>query len=368
MENKFMDRIVKDFTVTNSYQVFDMNKTDRYVLYGIGNLAEAVNRQFLNRGMKFELALVDDGYDIKESFMGIPVKKYSEFVSQMENRKKYSLVIGYAAGYRKKETICRENFFKHVDYITRPFEHHKAFDRKFVEEHEKEFELLYNQLEDDKSREILCAFINSRITENGKYVVDISHEDIDEFYNDVYKPILKETFLDIGAYQGGSINRFLKVASVDSINKVIGLEPEDNNFKILCRNLNYIDEEKKRLIKIGCYDEKTRLGFNNKEDKCCRLDENSDTFIDVDTVDHICIDEDFVTTMYIGISAAVLHILKGAEHTVLSKRPRMIINLGTLKEEVYSIPLYIKSVVPDYKLYFRMQSSMPSRMFLYAIP
>ncbi len=368
MADKFMDMIIQEPVVKEPYKMYEEHKADKYVLYGTGNLAEAVNKQFLNRGMKFELALVDDGYDIKESFMGIPVKKFNEFIAQIENKKKYSLVIGHAAGYRKKNALAATEFFKSVSYIARPFEHHKAFDRKFVEEHEKEFELLYNQLEDEKSREILCAFVNSRMTEDGKYVADISHEDIDEFHNDVYRPIPNETFLDIGAYQGGSINRFLRAASVDSIHKVIGLEPEENNFKTLCRNLNYIAEEKRQLIKIGCFDRKTRLGFNNKEDKCCRLDDASDTFIDVDTVDHICIDEECITTMYIGISAAVLQILKGAENTIISKRPQMIINLGTLKEEVYAIPLYIKSVAPDYKLYFRLQSAMPSRMFLYAIP
>lgn len=368
MANKFMDMISKDPVRKDPYKVFGEHKADRYVLYGTGNLAEAVNKQFLNRGIQFELALVDDGYDIKESFMGMPVKKFNEFTSQMENKEKYSLIIGYAAGYRKKNALADAGFFKSVRYITRPFEHHKAFDRKFVEEHGKEFELLYNQLEDRRSQEILCAFVNSRVTEDGKYVADISHEDIDEFYNDVYRPILNETFLDIGAYQGGSINRFLRAASVDSVHKVIGLEPEENNFKILCQNLNYIEGVEKRLIKIGCFDRKTRLGFNNKEDKCCRLDDNSDIFIDVDTIDHICMNEKCITTIYIGISAAVLQILKGAENTIVSKRPQMIINLGTMREEVYEIPLYIKSVAPDYKLYLRLQSAMPSRMFLYAIP
>ena len=43
-----MDRIVKDFTVTNSYQVIDMNKTDRYVLYGIGKRKQYVEKIFLN--------------------------------------------------------------------------------------------------------------------------------------------------------------------------------------------------------------------------------------------------------------------------------------------------------------------------------
>ena len=368
MANIFMDMISKDPVIKNPYKVFEEHKAERYVLYGTGNLAEVVNKQFLNRGIQFELALVDDGYDVKENFMGIPVKKFNEFTSQIENEKKYSLVIGHAAGYRKRDALADTGFFKSVSYITRPFEHHKALGRKFVEEHEKEFELLYNQLEDERSREILCAFVNSRVTEDGRYVADISHEDIDEFYNDVYRPILNETLLDVGAYQGGSINRFLRVASVDSVHKVIGLEPEEKNFKLLCQNLNYIEEEKKKKKKIGCFDRKTKLGFNNKEDKCCRLDEESDTFIDVDTIDHICVNEKYITTIYIGISAAVLQILKGAENTMVSRRPQMIINLGTMKEEVYAIPLYIKSVVPDYKLYFRLQSAMPSRMFLYAIP
>ncbi len=364
---EFMDKIVEE-PVINPYKFIEQNRDDKYILYGTGNLAEAVNKQLYGRGIKFEMALVDDGYDIKKTFMGMPVYKFEEFTSIVENEKKYNLVIGHAAGYRKKKALINQGFFKNVYCIARPFEHHKAFDRKFVEEHEKELEMLYEALEDNASRENLCAFINSRITENEKYVSDISEKDIDEFYNDVYQPTSNETFLDIGAYQGGSINRFLKVASVDSISKVIGLEPENNNFNKLCVNLSYIDDKQKRLVKIGCFDRKTRLGFNNSEDKCCRIDNNSDTFIDVDMVDNICANEKCISTMYIGISVAVLEILKGAKNTIVANKPRMIINLGTMKEELYLIPSYIKEIEPSYKLYFRFQSSMPSRLFLYAVP
>ncbi len=255
MVHEFSKKIVDEPGI-DPYKFVEESKSEKYALYGIGNLAEAVNKQLTDRGIKFEIALVDDGYDIKETFMGIPVQKLEEFSSKEENRKKYNLVIGYAAGYRKKEILIKEGFFKNVYCIARPFEHHKAFDKKFVDDHENKLEMLYEALEDDKSKEILCAFLNSRITENEKYVVDVSPKDIDEFYNDVYKPESDETFLDIGAYQGGSIGRFLKIASVDSINKVIGLEPEDNNFDKLCQNLQFVEEKKKRLVKIGCYDKK----------------------------------------------------------------------------------------------------------------
>lgn len=367
MTHEFIYKIVKEPRKSEPYKFIEENSADKYVLYGTGNLAEAVNKQFINRGIKFEMALVDEGYDMKTTFAGIPVKKFEDFISIPENQKMYNLVIGYAAGYRKKEELIRKGFFKNVYSIARPFEHHRAFDRNFVEKHEKELEMLYEVLEDNVSRENLCAFINSRVTENDKYVADISKEDIDEFWNDVYKPNHNETFLDIGAYQGGSINRFLKVASLDSINKVIGLEPEDNNFKKLCFNLSYIKDEKKRLVKIGCFDQKTRLRFNSSEDKCCRIDDTSSTFIEVDKIDNICANEETISTIYIGMSAAVLEILKGAKNTIISNRPRMIINLGTMKEEVFSVPLYIKEISASYKLYFRFQSSMPSRLFLYAI-
>lgn len=367
MKHEFMTKIVEEFII-NPYESIEANRNDRYILYGIGNLAEAVYKQFADRGINFEIALVDEGYDIKKTFMDIPVQIFDKFVAKTENQKKYSLVIGYAAGYRKKEVLINQGFFKNIYCIARPFEHHMAFDRKFVLEHEKEFEMLYNFLEDRESKKNLCAFINSRITENEKYVVDVSKKDIDEFYNDIYQPIYNETFLDIGAYQGGSIQRFLKVISLNSINKVIGLEPQDNNFEKLCLNLKYINNNQKRLLKIGCFNRKTRLGFNNTADKCCRIDDKSSTFIDVDTVDNICANEKCISTIYIGISVAVLEILEGAKNTIIVNHPRMIINLGTMKEELYLIPLFIKKIAPCYKLYFRFQSSMPSRLFLYAVP
>ncbi len=101
---------------------------------------------------------------------------------------------------------------------------------------------------------------------------------------------------------------------------------------------------------------------------CCRLDDNSNTYIEVDKVDNICSDEKNISTIYIGISVSVLEILKGARKIIAANYPKMIIHLGTMKEEVYQIPFYLKKIEPGYRLYLRFQSSMPSRLFLYAIP
>ena len=52
------------------------------------------------------------------------------------------------------------------------------------------------------------------------------------------------------------------------------------------------------------------------------------------------------------IEGAELDALKGAKETVIKYKPKLAICLYHQNCDFYNIPLYLKSIVPEYKFYF----------------
>lgn len=122
------------------------------------------------------------------------------------------------------------------------------------------------------------------------------------------------------------------------------------------------------LYKIGCWNKKDRLFFNGSDDKCCRLDKNGEDCIEVDTIDNIVSADVAVSMFNLGISTAELEILEGAQRTIEKNLPKILVFMGSAKEELYTIPQYVKELNESYQIYLRFIQAMPSRIFMYAVP
>ncbi len=57
----------------------------------------------------------------------------------------------------------------------------------------------------------------------------------------------------------------------------------------------------------------------------------------------------------------------GAHDTILRDKPKLAVSIYHKYEDMVQIPLYIKSLVPDYKLYVRHYSNNACETVLYAV-
>ncbi|MNC55831.1 hypothetical protein D3C75_1053850 [compost metagenome] len=67
------------------------------------------------------------------------------------------------------------------------------------------------------------------------------------------------------------------------------------------------------------------------------------------------------------IEGAEMEALQGAQNTIVKHRPRLAICIYHKPEDILEIPLYLKSLVPDYKFYIRHYSNYTIETVLYAI-
>jgi hypothetical protein len=67
------------------------------------------------------------------------------------------------------------------------------------------------------------------------------------------------------------------------------------------------------------------------------------------------------------IEGAELKALKGASDIIRKNRPKLAISVYHKQNDMIDIPLFLKSVIPDYRLYIRHYSIYPAETVLYAV-
>lgn len=75
-----------------------------------------------------------------------------------------------------------------------------------------------------------------------------------------------------------------------------------------------------------------------------------------------------VTFIKMDIEGAELEALKGAQNTIRRYHPILAISIYHKPEDIVELPRYIKSLVPEYKLYLRNYHLDTTETVLYAIP
>lgn len=78
------------------------------------------------------------------------------------------------------------------------------FTKEYVKEHNDEFDFVYNNLADEKSKSDYVDIINFKVSGKVDYLLK-SYCDKDSVYKDILKLDTNESIVDLGAYDGDTI-------------------------------------------------------------------------------------------------------------------------------------------------------------------
>jgi len=98
---------------------------------------------------------------------------------------------------------------------------------------------------------------------------------------------------------------------------------------------------------------------------CSDICESGSTVIRTMPIDRVAREK--VTFIKMDVEGAELESLMGAHDTILRDRPKLAVCIYHKYEDMVRIPLYIKSLAPDYRLYVRHYSNNASETVLYAV-
>jgi len=254
---------------------------------------------------------------------------------------------------KKVEKICYFDLVHDIYYGTLGMEY------SFVEKNQIILNELMTSLEDDLSRNVLTAFFNQKISGDARYLKSLVTDN--EYFPDFIKLSDGEVFVDCGAYDGDSIESFVKHMSDKKTDMIYAFEPDKYNYaNLLKRNFN-----NSIILQKGCYSEKTTLHFQDGETMSSKIDDSGSSKIDVDTIDNVLHGKK-ATYIKMDIEGAELAAIEGARNTIISHKPKLAICVYHRVEDLITIPQKIHSFVPEYKLYLRTHSLYSCAVVLYA--
>lgn len=276
----------------------------------------------------------------------------------------YHVILGFVKAYTHIDTIAPK--FKHarsIAYLSEIFDM-EIISPSYIAEHKDFFEDFYENLSDRHSKDSFVAYVLSKARQDMKYLPPV-FEKVQYFPKGIFELSKDESYFDCGAFTGDTIADFLK-ATGGSYRHIWAAEPDKSNYKQLTdyiskHNLIHVD-----AINKGIHSSSGKLPFEENGSMLSMISEKAHNYIEVDTIDHITAGRP-VSYIKMDVEGVELEALKGAEKTIREYTPILGISIYHKQQDLIDIPQYIKTLVPEYKFYFRVHKKLAIDTVLYGI-
>jgi len=226
---------------------------------------------------------------------------------------------------------------------------------------------VYQTLYDKQSKRVLLAILNYRLSFCKKWLTHVvSPSEKQYFEPSIYQFHAYDHFVDCGVFVGDTLLQLMKITD-GKIQNYYGFEPSPYLFDMATEAAG--KQKAITLFSIGTFSTKKKLSFNcdNMPGSHCIDKKNGSHEINVDAIDNILGDKK-VTFIKMDIEGAEIESLKGAQNIIQKQYPVLAISVYHKFDDLWEIPLLIKSYAVDYKYYLRHYTLNTSETVLYCIP
>lgn len=184
-----------------------------------------------------------------------------------------------------------------------------------------------------------------------------------QYFDNIIKLNADEIFIDAGVLNGQTSLDFAK--KCNNKYKKIYLFEADKSFENNIKD-NILELHNTELHMKGLWNKEETISFMELDGGSGNISDQGTTSIDVDTLDNMLKGQE-ATFIKMDIEGAELNALIGSKETIKKYKPKLAICVYHKNEDILSIPLYIKELVPEYKFYMRHYSNGNTETVLYAI-
>lgn len=327
------------------------NSDEPIIMYGTGNGADKVLDVFEKLNIKISGVTASNSFVRKREFRGFPVMPLSYFEEKFEN---FTVIITFGTSIPEVMENIYEISRKHTVLVpVVPVIGTEIFDRDFLEKHKEEIEFAYSLMADDISKKVFCGYVNFLFGGDINILKDITTEESEAFEN-ILNLTDKETYIDIGAYRGDTVDTFLNFCS-GKYENIVCAEPDTKSFNKLnlhCENLTDF-----KSFNAAVTDIDGEVGFSDVHGRQSAIGGNKKTMSV--TLNTLC--EELKPT-YIKIDS------EGCENEILAKgreileahKPKLNIAAYHKCADIFTLPILINSINPDYKIYLRHHPYIPA--------
>jgi FkbM family methyltransferase len=171
-----------------------------------------------------------------------------------------------------------------------------------------------------------------------------------------------EVIVDGGSYDFKTMIEFMRV--IPNVQRIYSFEPDSKNIELAKDSIDRFGMGKVKLFNAALHSHKCKLNFMDSTTYFAPHNQGSSitdriTGVEVEAcaVDDVIPGEEKVTFIKMDVEGSELEALKGARNTIVRCKPKLAISVYHQPQDYIEIPLFVKSLVPEYKMYLRHESN-----------
>lgn len=339
-----------------------LQSTDKtIVMYGMGNGADKILAVCERYGIVVSDFFASDGFVRGHRFHDKTVLSYSA-VKEKYGAENLIVLLSFASSRPEVlKTIQRVSAECELYAPDVPVFGNTLFNMPFLEAHQSDLLSAYDLLADDESRRIFTHVVAYKITGDIAYLFS-AENDKDDVYRELLHAEEIRSALDLGAYNGDTIRELQRYAP--NLERVFAMEPDRRNYRKLCEFAEQVSDTLPiRAVQAAAWSEKTALQFGDEGNRNASLSAtgNATRITEVEALPP----DDFlagapVDYIKYDVEGAEAEAIMGTSKTILTHRPKLLISAYHRSEDLYSLPLLIHKLRPDYRLYLRRYPYIPA--------
>ncbi len=226
------------------------------------------------------------------------------------------------------------------------------FDLAFCKENEEKIRKVYDMLSDDVSRKIYENIILYKLTGKIGYLLKSESAKAENLTTLLpYKA--GDIYADLGAYDGDTVLEWHNL--FPDHGKIIAFEPNPKTFLKLVNNTK--DIENLENLPYAAWHKAETLTFNGKSGRSAAVSESGKIQVEARALGEICEKCDFIK---FDVEGAEKEAILGAKNLILKEKPSLCISAYHRSEDIFSLAIEVKEIMPEYKVYLRHSPYIPA--------
>lgn len=328
------------------------------ILYGMGNGADKIINWCEANNVKVAGIFATDEFVRYQEFRGLIVSKYSDIIAQFGE----DILIVIAFASERPEVLARfkELAAKHETLAPHLplFEEMDLVSDEWLQQYGNQLEQVYNMLADEPSRKAFASILNYKYSGKISYLFDCETKRTDDL-QELFTWNEGESYLDLGAYNGDTVQEFLQLAP--NPKRIIAVEPDRRNFRKLKAFAEALEAEqgiKCECHECGVWQVAGELSFSDsggRQSSFCSIAKKLVPVADIDMLAN----GRAISYIKMDVEGVEKQALAGGKKVIQENKPKLFVAAYHYDNDLWEIPLLIKKLVPEYKLYLRKHPYVP---------
>ena len=329
------------------------------IMYGMGDGAEKIMAVFDRLGIKPAAFMASDEFVRGQSFLGYEVHRLSDIQEMYDD---FVIVVCFGSSLPPVMDRLYELDRQYELYAPDvPVAGDGLFDEKYLGDNGDKLQRVKRLLADEQSRRVLDDIVSYKLTGDIKLLKQC------ETPSDEGWALLKigrqETYVDLGAYDGDTVDKFLRLTNKE-FEHIYALEPDRRSFNRMVRRNYALGRGIFHPVNAAAWNEDTTLQFRHGGGRSStaaggRYGRGRIVPVQAVKVDTL-LEGRKATILKLDVEGSEREALEGARETISMHHPKLILSVYHRTEDLLELPLKIHEMYSGYRLYLRHHPYIPA--------